>query len=114
MPYKDPNNFSYLTAFIMLVLALWGGAVNYIARVKKGAVEKFSLIELVGEFCISGFSGIVVYLIGANYEVRPLLLAAMVAVAGHAGGRTVFLLESVFHGKLESLTKQLKGNSNDR
>lgn len=108
MPHKDPNNISVLAIVLMSCLALWGGTVNYLTRLRKGTVEKFSFIELVGEWCISGFSGILVYLIGANYGVPPLLLAAMVAVAGHAGGRTVFYLETVFHGKLDQLTAVVK------
>lgn len=108
MPHKDPNNFGLLTIALMTVLAAWGGTVNYLTRIKKGVVETFSFIELLGEMCISCFSGVLVYLIGANYGVPPLLLAAMVGVAGHAGGRTAFYLETVFNSKLDTLTKTVR------
>ncbi|WP_041522977.1 phage holin family protein [Gilvimarinus agarilyticus] len=110
MPYKDPNNFNALTVALMLVLAAWGGTVNYLTRIKRGTVHMFSFIELLGEMCISCFSGVLVYLIGASYNVPPLLLAAMVGVAGHAGGRTAFYLETVFNSKLDTLTKTIQKN----
>src|SRR5690554_4698202 len=95
---------------LMCILAAWGGMVNYLTRIKRGAVAAFSVIELLGEMCISCFSGVLVYLIGVSYEVQPLLLAAMVAVAGHAGGRTAYYLEAVFNSKLDSLTKTIQKN----
>lgn len=93
---------------MMFVLAAWGGLVNYLTRVKRGAVQCFSVVELLGEMCISCFSGLLVYLIGENYGVPPLLLAAMVAVAGHAGGRTVFYLETLFNSRLDAMTKGIR------
>lgn len=108
MTIKDPNNLNALTIVMMIVLAAWGGLVNYLTRIKRGAVQSFSVVELLGEMCISCFSGMLVYLIGTNYGVPQLLLAAMVGVAGHAGGRTVFYLETVFNARLEAMAKSVR------
>lgn len=105
---KDPNGLNLLSIVLSCVLAGWGGFVNYLTRIKRGAVQCFSFVELLGEMCISCFSGVLVYLIGTNYGVPPLLLAAMVGVAGHAGGRTAFYLETVFNSKLDAMTKSVR------
>lgn len=92
---------------LMLVLALWGGLANYVYRIKAGAVQRFSFIELLGEWVISGFSGVMVYLLASHYHVEPLLTAAMVGVAGHAGARTTFYVERMFSRKLTNLTEKI-------
>ena len=91
-----------------MILALWGGTVNYITRIKRGVVGKFSAIELLGEWCISGFSGLLVWLLCQNFGIPEYLTAAMVGVAGHAGGRTVFILERYLNRYLDNLTTKLK------
>lgn len=103
-PETSANAFTYV---LMFVLALWGGTVNYVTRIKSGAVLRFSFIEYIGELCISGFSGILVYLLAAHFETPPLLSAAMVGVAGHAGCRMIFIIERMFTQKLDGLTNKI-------
>ena len=40
------------------IIAVWGGTANYIARIKQSKAN-FNLFELVGEWTISAFAGIV-------------------------------------------------------
>lgn len=112
MPYKDPNNYNFITYAWMLFIACWGGVVNYISRLKKGVVKTFSFAELMGELTISAFSGVITYWICQSYEVEPLMTAVWVAISGHAGGRTVFVLEDFFNSKLDRLIGRTDGDSN--
>lgn len=103
-----PDDKETLMAFVlMLVLAMWGGLANYVYRIKTGAVQMFSFIELLGEWVISGFSGVMVYLIATHYHVEPLLVAAMVGIAGHAGARTIFFIERIGARKLTGLADRI-------
>lgn len=103
-----PGDRDSLVAFaLMMVLAMWGGLANYIYRIKSGAVKMFSFIELLGEWVISGFSGVLVYLVATHYGVDPLLVAVMVAIAGHAGARATFLIEQFFARKLTGLADRI-------
>tara|TARA_R100000152_G_C6782307_1_gene219780 strand:- start:19706 stop:20089 length:384 start_codon:yes stop_codon:yes gene_type:complete len=77
-----------------VLLAIWGGTVNYISRVKKGDPKKFSLVELVGEWSISGFVGVVTIYVCLELELSTYLTGALVAIAGHMGGRAIFCLEA--------------------
>lgn len=103
-----PGDRDSLITFVMLmVLAMWGGLANYIYRIKSGAVQMFSFIELLGEWVISGFSGVMVYLLATHYNVEPLLVAAMVGIAGHAGARTIFFIERMSARKLTGLADRI-------
>lgn len=83
-----------------IILAIWGGTANYISRIRKDKM-KFSTIELVGEWTISGFAGVVTGLICMHYGMGTNITFALVAIAGHAGGRAIFLLENFYTRKLD-------------
>lgn len=79
--------------FWLLVLATWGGTVNYIKRMRKDK-SPFSLLEMIGEWAIAGFAGIVTGLLCLHYQVPIYLTFATVAISGHAGGRVIEALET--------------------
>lgn len=91
-----------------LVLAIWGGTVNYLSRIKQGKVEVFSFAELVGEWAISGFAGLLTAYICTEMNLSWHMTAVMTGIAGHMGGRAIFIFESYFKSRLPS-----KGNSDD-
>lgn len=80
------------------VLALWGGTVSYINRVRKMKTA-FSLVELIGEWSISGFVGLITAYICAEMGFSFYMTAALTGIAGHMGGRAIFILEKWFHQK---------------
>ncbi len=86
--------------FWFVLLAIWGGTANYISRVRKEGM-KFSIIELVGEWSISGFAGVITALVCQAMEVNMLMSYALVGIAGHAGGRAIFVFESAFQDKIK-------------
>jgi hypothetical protein len=78
--------------FWFVFLALWGGTASYVARMKKRALP-FSLMELIGEWAISGFSGLITALVCVNLEMSFELTAASAGIAGHMGGRAIGMIE---------------------
>ena len=93
MSDKTPMAYSLIDYAGVLGLAVWGGLVNFRARVKAGKVPAFSIMELVGEMATSGFVGVITFFVCEATGVHPLITAATVGMAGHMGGRSLTLLE---------------------
>lgn len=110
----DPKDASHIISIsLMLLLAMWGGLVNYLSRIRTGAVKSFSLVELLGEFCISGFSGVLVYLLAGHFNVDSMLTAVMVGIGGHAGGRTIFFIERAYASRFEAFASRIHSDKKD-
>lgn len=77
-----------------LFLAGWGGTANYLSRIKKSQ-SRFSFVEWVGECAISGFAGIMTLLICYRFGIDFFLSGALVGMAGHMGGRAIFIIENL-------------------
>ncbi|MCY1310560.1 LydA holin phage, holin superfamily III [compost metagenome] len=60
----------------------------------------FSLVELIGEWTISSFAGIVVAYLCLAAGAPFYITAAFAGVAGHMGGRAIELLERRVSGWL--------------
>lgn len=84
---------------VFLLLAFWGGTVNYLSRIKANK-EPFSLIELIGEWTISGFAGVLVAFICFEFGYSWHITAFASGIAGHMGGRTIYMLEQVVKAKM--------------
>jgi len=76
-----------------VALAIWGGTVNYLSRVKQGHVEYFSFAELIGEWAISGFAGLLTAYICIEMDLSWHMTAFFTGVSGHMGGRAIFMFE---------------------
>ena len=92
----------YLSYVWFIILAAWGGTANYISRVRKDENLKFSTVELVGEWSISSFAGIITALLCIEMEFSAVLTYALVGISGHAGGRAIFVFENLFKSKFGS------------
>jgi len=74
------------------LLALWGGTVNYISRVRRNNAA-FSFVELIGEWTISAFAGIMTALICQEMGFSLILTSALAGISGHMGGRAIYMME---------------------
>ena len=81
-------------------LAVLGGVVSYIQRMRTKRSMIFSLAELIGECAISGFVGILTALICVANGLGVELSAALTGIAGHMGSRALFLLERAISRRL--------------
>lgn len=94
-PERTPASFSLLTYLWVVGLAIWGGIVSYVQRVRAGHSSKFSITEAIGEVVTSGFVGIMTFWLCESMGVPQLMTAAFVGVSGHMGARGIRLLETV-------------------
>lgn len=91
----------------VLLLAIWGGTASYVARVRRMKTP-FSLAELVGEWTISGFAGVITGYLCMAASFPPYLTVAFAGISGHMGGKAIALMEGrVSHwlsaaGKIET------------
>ena len=77
------------------LLALWGGTVSYISRVRRRKMS-FSFIELVGEWTISAFAGIMTALLCQEMGFSLIMTSALAGISGHMGGRAIYMIEQIF------------------
>lgn len=101
-----------LDMVLFFALALWGGTVNYLTRVKQGLVEVFSFRELVGEWAISGFAGVLTYMMCLELGFSGYLTGILTGISGHLGGRTISMFENYFKQKFPLLDKKASDRYN--
>lgn len=101
------GDFNWFAALMMVVLSLWGGVVNYLGRFKAGVVKRFNVFELLVELAICSFAGVTIGFVALSFDVNPLMSYALAAIAGHAGGRTVYFVDKIYRIKLESIIKKI-------
>jgi hypothetical protein len=85
----NPLDYSLKEYGFVLLMALFGGAVSWYAKVRAGYLSAGSLIHLVGELTTSAFAGLLAFYVCEWLVLNKLLTAALVAVAGHMGTRAV-------------------------
>lgn len=91
-----------------VVLAVWGGTVNYLSRIKQGKVEAFSLLELFGEWATSGFAGLLTAFICTEMELSWHMTAFFTGISGHLGGRAIYMLECYAKRHFPFLDKEVQ------
>jgi len=82
-----------------VLMAFWGGTANYISRRNKDKTP-FSVIELVGEWSISGFAGLITAYICMDMGLSFALTSAAAGIGGHMGGRAIYLAEQIVLSKV--------------
>ena len=102
---KDPFGYSVVTYVWVLLLAIWGGVVNFIQRLKRGEAKAHNIVELIGEVVISAFVGVVTFYLRELSDFPQILTAALVAISGHMGTRALF----VFERAVEKIIKNKAG-----
>jgi hypothetical protein len=94
MPEKDPLSYELMTWAWVCALSAWGGIASYIRKVKVGVISRFSLFEIIGEIVISGFVGVLTFLLCEWSGIPQVLSAAIIGVSAHMGSRAMFAFET--------------------
>lgn len=90
---KDPTTYSLITYAWVLFIAAWGGFVNYARKQREGIIKRFSIIEFIGEMSTAAFAGLVTFFLCEAAQLDPMLSAALIAISGHMGSRSIFMIE---------------------
>ena len=91
-----------------IVLAVWGGTANYISRIRRDKAIRFSVAELTGEWTISALAGLLTAYLCAEMEFSYYITAVAVAIAGHMGGRALYLIEDMTRRRFPGIGEKEK------
>ena len=87
----------------VILIALLGGLVAFVGKVRAGEARPFNIVEFIGEMFVSAVSGVLFYWICRGFDINPWITAAIIGISGHAGSRGMFMLEKWGERKLEEL-----------
>lgn len=90
---KGPLDYSLKQYGLTLAIALLGGLVSWLAKVRKGDASPWNVMQLVGELCTSAFAGLMAFWLCEWSGAPPLLSAALTGIAGHMGTRAIATFE---------------------
>ena len=90
---KDPLNYSLGQYGAMLSIALLGGLVSWIGKVRRGDVGSWNIMQLVGELATSAFAGLICFWICEAFGTPSLVTISLVGISGHMGTRAIVIFE---------------------
>jgi hypothetical protein len=90
---SDSIDVPMRTVAMVVGMALLGGLVSWITKVRAGQIAGWSLMHLVGELCTSAFAGFTCYLLCDQFGVSLRLTVCFVGIAGHMGTRAIAVFE---------------------
>lgn len=91
---KDPLDYSLRQYGAILAVALIGGFVSWLAKVRAGTLRGFNVLHLIGELATSAFAGLMMFWVCEWAGAPKLLTICLVGIFGHMGTRGIALLES--------------------
>jgi hypothetical protein len=100
-PERTIGSFAIFTYLWVLALSTWGGVVNYLSKMRQGGIARFNLTELIGDMCISGFTGLITFWLCQASNFSELVTAPLVGISGHMGARLIGKLEQVLSRKFD-------------
>lgn len=87
----------------MLSVALLGGLVSWIHKVRTGKARAYNVMGLIGELATSAFAGLMAYWLCQWANTPEPLTAALVGIAGHMGTRAIDKFESWAESRFGSM-----------
>lgn len=91
---KDPFEYPLKWYGYILGISIFGGAVAWWRRVKRGEIATAHVRDLIGEIATSAFAGLLTFWVCESLGVPIIVTAPMAGIAGHMGGRAIDLLET--------------------
>jgi uncharacterized membrane protein YeaQ/YmgE (transglycosylase-associated protein family) len=91
---KDPLDYPVRQYGFMLGVALLGGLVSWLTKVRAGKASAYNVMHLIGELATSAFAGLLAFWFCAYINTPGPLMACLVGVAGHMGTRAIGMFET--------------------
>lgn len=91
---KDPFAYPLKWYGYILGISIFGGAVAWWRRVKRGEIATAHVRDLIGEIATSAFAGMLTFWVCEGIGVPLIVTAPMAGIAGHMGGRAIDMLET--------------------
>lgn len=107
---QDPTQITLKQYGFILGVALLGGIVSWVAKVRRGEAAPWAVSAFIGELSTSAFAGLLAFWLCTWAGTPQMLMACIVGVAGHMGTRAIGLLEVWAEKRWNSLVEQAGGN----
>lgn len=91
---KGPLDYSLKQYGFTLAIALLGGLVSWLTKVRRGDAAAWNLMQLIGELATSAFAGLLAFWICEWSGAPALLGAALIGISGHMGTRAIQAFET--------------------
>lgn len=98
-----PEDYSLVTYIWILGLAMAGGFVSFMNKLRKG--KKWKWIEFVAEIAASAFAGVLVFYISQSMGLSQIMSVSLSGIAGHSSSKALSLLEGVLTNALRERKK---------
>lgn len=108
---RDPLDYPLKQYFLLLAVSILGGLVSWYAKIKAGTVKTWNIMHLIGELATSSFAGLLAFWICAYFNTPPLLMAALVGIAGHMGTRAIYVFEQWASKRLPAIETSAQRDS---
>ena len=112
MNTRLPLDVGWMTYLFVIFVSCWGGLVQYLYKIQNKKGGRFSVLALVSDLAISGFSGVIVFWICVWKDVDMILTSVAIGIAGHLGSRTLFLLERTLEARYGKYFVDVEDRSN--
>lgn len=103
LPTNNGEELNWFGVGLLLIVAAWGGLVNYLTNVKKGLTRRFDFMELLKQTIASCFAALILCLPALAFNVHLFVVIGLAGIAGHAAGTTVYYVDSYYRKKLKAL-----------
>lgn len=87
----------------VLLIAVLGGLVAFIGKMRAGASRMFNFSEFIGDMFTAAVTGMFFYWLCRGIDANQWVTAAIVGMGGHAGSRGIFMLEKWAEKKLDEI-----------
>jgi len=91
-----------------ILIAVAGGFVSHISKLRTGEISKFRLVALIADMAVSGFAGLLIALLASSFNITGDMVYFLSGMSGHLGARAIFLMQLSLENKLKSLGSKAK------
>jgi VanZ family protein len=102
MPEKGPETYAFITYVWVFILAMFGGAVSYLRKLKNG--RKWKITDFLIEILTAAFTGITMFFLCQSLGLSQVFTAALVGISGHFSSRAITLFGAIMDKVLKKLT----------
>lgn len=103
---KNPESYAFLTYLWVFALAMFGGAVSYLKKLRYGKKWKFT--DFAIELTTAAFAGLVTFFLCEWIGIGQTGTAALTGISGHYSGRAIQGFGNIMDKVFESIGGKFK------
>ncbi len=103
MPEKTPLDYPMAQYLLVVLLSSIGGLVSILQEFvdQIGKCWKCAIARAVVSMVTSGFCGVLAFWLCESIDLKPLVTACVIGIAGNMGGRFLKVIEKIVLKKID-------------